>query len=106
MSEQDRSHGGNGEIQNMREDFPRALHTSGQAVADAAAQVRRQADLIDGETPSNQAVKDAAREWATLLDQLASKGEEIEALSRQADQTGWDAAEQYGHHPHGHKWVR
>jgi hypothetical protein len=97
--------GMSGEIQSMREDFPRVIATGQQVIEDAVTSMRQQVAAAIGESPSSQAVKDLADQWAKELEALAARGDEITALSRQADQVGYDAADLYGADPHRHAWL-
>ncbi len=94
---------GRNDINGMSE-FPALMHNTGSTLSDAAATVARAAATTD-DTPSNQSVKEAARAWAVEAAQLAARGEEIAALSRQADQAGYQAGEQYAADPNKHMWM-
>lgn len=98
------SGGGHG-IQSMAEDFPRVVSQGQAALQDGAAALRQQvAAIVDG-SPSHQAVKDAAEEWARQAEQLAARGDDVIALSRQADAAGYEAQERYGSAPNRGAWL-
>lgn len=94
-----------GDIQSMRDDFPRVIAAGQQVIEDAVTSMRQQVSSAVAESPSNQTVKDAADQWAAELAALTARGDEIIALSRQADQVGYDAADQYGTDPNRHAWM-
>lgn len=96
--------GGHG-IQSMAEDFPRVVHQGKRALEEGAAALRLQvAAIVDG-SPSHQAVKDAANEWAQQAEALAARGDDLIGLSRQADAVGYEAQERYGSATNRGAWV-
>jgi hypothetical protein len=89
----------------MAEDFPRVVHQGKRALEEGAAALRLQvAAIVDG-SPSHQAVKDAANEWAQQAEALAARGDDLIGLSRQADAVGYEAQERYGSATNRGAWV-
>lgn len=95
-------HAGRGDINGMSE-FPGLMRSGGTMMGEAADHIERIAAITD-DTPSNQAVKEAARTWAQQARALAAQGDEIAVLSERADANGHGFRDQYGRDPNWNMW--
>jgi hypothetical protein len=83
---------GGGEIQSMKSDFQPRLRRAEEKVDEAIDELRRAAADIE-DTPSSQAVKDAANALADQLQRPRDQIGEVYSTSRQADAPYWELAE-------------